>query len=458
GVVRGGKAIGVKRLNQDARLSERQFMSEVTILQSTQHKNITKLEGYCYCLPDDTDDAVTERLLCYELPRGPDRRLDTVLFGGTCNSNKQGLDWGTRFEIIQGICQGVQYLHKECPDAPVVGLDLNPAIIWLDDGMVPKLGDFGHSQAFLEKAAPRTPTTNAFGPIMGYMAPEYINSGIITAESDIFNLGVLIVEIVTGEKCGGNRTDHYSGRSFVEKVQNTWTEDYPSILSKHPSLEERFIPKIRSFIKMGLRCVKERPEERPTIDQIIRFLRHWFPNTKDLTARQTVSVLLETTEPEPEPAARRYLSRRRLDYFHSTPEGRRMTTEPAERRKTTTTTKRSRGGDESDSDSEPAGRRRRRRNHDENWDSEREPAADRGTKRRRSELGSSPEPPAKRNGRKLHFGEKFSGEPPAAGRSDTKLDRINAIFDGYGSRGASINDIFDGRGDSIDKIFNGQSP
>ncbi|KAJ1274746.1 hypothetical protein BS78_05G084900 [Paspalum vaginatum] len=222
GVLGGGKEIAVKRLNQDARLSERQFMSEVTTLERTQHKNITRLEGYCYYrLPDDDDDAVPERLLCYEVPRGCGRRLDTVLFGGTSNnSNKQGLDWGTRFEIVQGICQGVQYLHKECPDAPIVGLDLNPVIIWLDDGMVPKLGDFGHSQAFLEKAAPRKPTASVFGPIMGRMAPEYANSGILTAESDIFSLGVLIVEILTGEKCGGgNRTDHYSGRSFVENVR-----------------------------------------------------------------------------------------------------------------------------------------------------------------------------------------------------------------------------------------------
>ena len=50
------------------------------------------------------------------------------------------------------------------------------------------------------------------------MTPEYVNSGIITTESDIFSLGVLIVEIVTGEKCDSNRTDH-SSRSFVQKVR-----------------------------------------------------------------------------------------------------------------------------------------------------------------------------------------------------------------------------------------------
>ncbi|KAJ1261682.1 hypothetical protein BS78_09G049100 [Paspalum vaginatum] len=218
GILRGGKEIAVKRLiNQSARLpDEGQFESEVTTLQRMQHENVTKLEGYCYettelAANSDTDGeachVVTERLLCYELPKG--RRLDTLLpFGSTCSE------------------QGTE----------------------------------------------------------GHMAPEYLESGMITTKSDIFSLGVLIVEIVTGEKCGGNGSDH-SGRSFVENAQQTTTW--------HPSLEEHFVPEVKGLINMGLWCVKEKPEDRPTIDQIIH-------------------LLLETEAQRP--ATTRRLSMRRLDY------------------------------------------------------------------------------------------------------------------------------------------------
>ncbi|OEL14352.1 putative receptor-like protein kinase [Dichanthelium oligosanthes] len=283
GVLQDRQVIAVKRLNHDARLPERLFESEVS-LKRMEHKNIVRLDGYCYetreeaFLSNNTTQKyicrdVTERFLCYEF--FPGGSLDAILFGTT---TRQGLDWKARCSIIQGICQGVHYLHEACPNAPIVHMDLNPANILLDDDMVPKLGDFGLSKIFLGKVA--NTNMNVVGSV-GYMAPEYANSGIVTTKTDIFSLGILIIEIVTGEKCTTNRTDH-SDRSFVQKVEKNLTKDF-LILSKYPSPEGCSIQKIKSLIKMGLRCVEERPEERPTIGQIIRFLACKFTNTEGVT-------------------------------------------------------------------------------------------------------------------------------------------------------------------------------
>lgn len=54
----------------------------------------------------------------------------------------RGLEWHTRYQIIKGICEGLQYLHKE----NIVHMDLKPANILLDDYMVPKITDFGISR------------------------------------------------------------------------------------------------------------------------------------------------------------------------------------------------------------------------------------------------------------------------------------------------------------------------
>lgn len=56
--------------------------------------------------------------------------------------------WSTRYQIIKGICDGVQYLHEQTQ--PIIHRDLKPANILLDHKMVPKIADFGLSRCFRE--------------------------------------------------------------------------------------------------------------------------------------------------------------------------------------------------------------------------------------------------------------------------------------------------------------------
>jgi serine/threonine protein kinase len=56
-----------------------------------------------------------------------------------------GLDWSTRYHIIEGICYGLCHLHVQT-NKPILHLDLKPANILLDEGMVPKIADFGLSR------------------------------------------------------------------------------------------------------------------------------------------------------------------------------------------------------------------------------------------------------------------------------------------------------------------------
>jgi serine/threonine protein kinase len=52
-----------------------------------------------------------------------------------------GHDWPTRYKIIKGICEGLNYLHRES----IVHLDLKPGNVLLDKRMNPKIADFGLS-------------------------------------------------------------------------------------------------------------------------------------------------------------------------------------------------------------------------------------------------------------------------------------------------------------------------
>ena len=73
------------------------------------------------------------------------------------------LNWDKRFKIIEGICQGLNFLHNDIPDqGPLIHLNILPSSIWLDDNWVPKIADFGLSRMF-GKDKTRTNTINVIG-------------------------------------------------------------------------------------------------------------------------------------------------------------------------------------------------------------------------------------------------------------------------------------------------------
>ncbi|KAJ1274779.1 hypothetical protein BS78_05G087600 [Paspalum vaginatum] len=265
--VQSGVVIAVKKLKPILGVQERQFKNEVNHLARVNHENIVKLIGYC----DETKERpvyddyrqkyvmaeVQEKLLCYEyLSNGS---LDNILHD-ECGR----LDWQKRNRIITGICQGLCYLHEGLDNNPIVHMDLKPSNILLDANMVPKIADFGLSRLFSEEQT-RTYTMNVIGSI-GYMAPEYCHRGEISTKSDIYSLGVLILEIVTGEKNYKSR-GNMSGEQFIENVRENWTT-MSAIMSKYPSLEYDCLLHIQKCIEIGLSCVETDQERRPSAREI----------------------------------------------------------------------------------------------------------------------------------------------------------------------------------------------
>ncbi|XP_066339833.1 cysteine-rich receptor-like protein kinase 25 [Miscanthus floridulus] len=265
GFLQDGQAIAVKKLSDNSPVAaEKQFKNEVGNLMAIQHDNIVRLYGYCheaqkkviehngrYILVD-----VVESMLCYEY--APNGNLDKLIFDMSSRP-----PWATCFKIIKGICQGLYFLHKGT-DRPIVHLDLQPANILLDDNMVPKIADFGLSRLFGEEQT-RINTINVVGA-KGYMAPEYLYRGEISTRSDIYSLGVLIMEITTGQKNSSHDKD-MSGRDFVDQVRQTWTDEH--IASKYSSLDADSLQQVKTCIETGLKCVDIDQKKRPSIVEIV---------------------------------------------------------------------------------------------------------------------------------------------------------------------------------------------
>lgn len=217
-VLENGQEIALKKLYNMPGLDDRQFMNEFDNLMRAQHPNVTRLVGYCYNLGHklityngtDSFARVEERVLCFEYLQGGS--LAKHISDESC-----GLDWHTRYTIIKGICEGLNYLHNGSEN-PIYHLDLKPSNILLDNNMIPKIGDFGSSRLFSSIA---TDTEMYFETMGGYMPPEYNDKRIISSKFDVFSLGVIIIQIMAGRD-GYRSFQDMPSDDFIKLVRENW--------------------------------------------------------------------------------------------------------------------------------------------------------------------------------------------------------------------------------------------
>uniref|UniRef100_A0A453Q989 non-specific serine/threonine protein kinase n=1 Tax=Aegilops tauschii subsp. strangulata TaxID=200361 RepID=A0A453Q989_AEGTS len=236
------------RLRDDDKLFDREFNS----LRKVNHRNVVRFLGFCSnTYQTSIQEAgseginlanVRERLLCFEyISNGSlDKHITDEL---------RGLEWETRYDIIIGICKGLRYLHKE---KNIVHMDLKPANILLDGTyMVPKITDFG-----LSRSNKNSHTTGLRFGTRGYVAPEYENAGKISSKSDVYSLGVIIFELLTGSM----------GVPDENNVLRRWRHRW----NKPPTLLQ--YQQVTRCIKTAVHCRQQEPGCRPSVSEIISFL------------------------------------------------------------------------------------------------------------------------------------------------------------------------------------------
>jgi serine/threonine protein kinase len=171
--------VAIKTCQSDEEEIRKRFFREAELAGNLHHRNVTTI--YDFGVTDDGTPYIVQEFLT-----GGD--LDKVI------KSRAPISLQRKIDILADVCDGLGYAHA----AGIIHRDIKPSNIRiLDDGTV-KIMDFGIAKSMVSPS-----TLTQTGITLGtasYLAPEQILGEDLDARTDIFSLGVLAFELLTGQK------------------------------------------------------------------------------------------------------------------------------------------------------------------------------------------------------------------------------------------------------------------
>ncbi|KAI3760333.1 hypothetical protein L1987_50727 [Smallanthus sonchifolius] len=282
GILTNGTVVAIKRAQEGSLQGEKEFLTEIELLSRLHHRNLVSLLGFC--------DEEGEQMLVYEF------MSNGTLRDHLSEKYKESLSFSMRLRIALGSAKGILYLHSEA-DPPIFHRDIKATNILLDSKLISKVADFGLSRlapvADMEGVVPGHVSTVVKGT-PGYLDPEYFLTHKLTDKSDVYSLGVVFLELLTGM----HPITH--GKNIVREVNIAYRSGmiFSVIDAKMGSYPSECVEK---FVTLALKCCKEDTDERPSMAEIVRELeniRHMMPESDSQTSDYIVTKLGKNVSPD----------------------------------------------------------------------------------------------------------------------------------------------------------------
>ncbi|KAF8045029.1 hypothetical protein N665_5725s0002 [Sinapis alba] len=277
GKLQDGKEIAVKRLSSSSGQGKEEFMNEIVLISKLQHRNLVRVLGCCI--------EGEEKLLIYEFM--VNKSLNTFIFD---SRKKVEIDWPKRFDIVQGIARGLLYLHRDSR-LRVIHRDLKVSNILLDEKMNPKISDFGLARLY-QGTEYQDNTVRVVGTL-GYMSPEYAWTGMFSEKSDIYSFGVMLLEIISGE-----RISRFSygeeGKTLFAYAWDSWCETGGIDLLDKDVADSCQPSEVGRCVQIGLLCVQHQPVDRPNTLELLSMLT----TTSELPSPKQPTFVVHTSDDE----------------------------------------------------------------------------------------------------------------------------------------------------------------
>ncbi|KAG0623804.1 hypothetical protein M758_3G203600 [Ceratodon purpureus] len=168
---------------------------EIKILSQIHHMNVVRLLGVC------VNDAEHLFMVFEYAENGSlsDCLHSQVAHPTSTYSRSTGLlSWTRRVQIALDIASGLEYIHNYT-NPSFVHKDVKSSNILLDADWHAKVANFGMAKS-ANSFMPGPMLTNHIVGTQGYMAPEYLEHGLVTTKADVYSFGVVLLELITGEE------------------------------------------------------------------------------------------------------------------------------------------------------------------------------------------------------------------------------------------------------------------
>ncbi|KAM7474539.1 hypothetical protein LguiB_021782 [Lonicera macranthoides] len=252
---------GIRQYFRSREKSNNDFLNEIKMICSVNHKYVVKLKGLCL--------ETNIPLLVYEYV--PNKSL----YHHIHNEKSAELNlWKDRLRIAYDTAEALNYLHSKAGDTSIIHGDVKSKNILLDKNFTPKVVDFGAS--VLVPLKQNSFSVTKLQGTRGYLDPEYESTGRLTVKSDVYSFGVVLMELLTSQKPISKKRSLVKVNYIPYFVLSVEEKKFGEVIDygRLGDNDQKMKLQVEAVAKLAVKCLNRSSLGRPDMAEVEHTLRN----------------------------------------------------------------------------------------------------------------------------------------------------------------------------------------